>query len=164
MTRPPLFTGDSPVIEADIFVDEEGAPVSASSVTWEFKNPEGKYIVAPVLPASPEEGDIILLSAADGGFQPYDMVQRSGITWTQIGTGDSTLTDNTAILTIPGDLTTIPGFYRGLVRFNVQGITRSAPQNFEVMDPYEVIDPIGGDPASVVVDRTWMKLSDMFDL
>lgn len=157
-----IFLGDTATVEADIFTDQNGlTPDYPISVTWELADPDGNRLIYPTLPASTITGDIIILSAAYGGFNAWDEVQYDGTQWVKIGQAYSQLENYKATLTIPGDITDTVGVYKALVHFTLQGPVRKSQ-----LITFEAVDALGSSnetPEDIAIDRTWLKLEDCFD-
>jgi len=157
-----VFTGDTAIVEADIFTDQGGmVPDNPISVTWELADPDGNHLILSTLPSSSIDGDIIILSADYGGFTAWDEVQYDGSGWTKIGQAHNSLENYKATLTIPGDVTDVAGVYKALVHFTLQGPVRKSQ-----LVTFEAIDALGGSTSTdkdIAINRAWLKLEDCFD-
>lgn len=162
------FLGDSPVIFADIYLDDGDTPASPTGVTWDTVDPDGIFIVGPALPATPLVGQPFLLT--QGATDPftfrsmpaYDAIIFDGAQWNDAGTGVSQLAENEATLIIPPPIILKPGVYRTLARFNLpNNITKSLLRTTEVIDALS--DPVGTSQYDRAVDHAMIKLEDLFD-
>lgn len=157
-----IFTGDSVVLESDIFTDQMGfEPANPSDVSWELADPNGNRLILDSLPTSTIAGDIVILSEDSDGFYAWDEVQFNGAQWTKIGQAYSTLQNYKAILTVPGDVTDVAGLYKALVHFTLDGpIRKSQLLTFEAL---EGLGNVIETTEDVAIDRAWMMLEDCFD-
>jgi len=157
-----IFLGDTAIVQADIFGDDNGlTPEYPQEVTWELSDPNGTRLIFPTLPVTTIDGDIIILSANYGGFNAWDEVQFTGGNWFKIGQAYNSLDNYQATLTIPGGVTDIPGVYKALVHFTLQGPVRKSQ-----VITFEAIDGLGSStetPEDLAIDRSWLKLEDCFD-
>ena len=157
-----IFLGDSAVVEADIFTDDNGmVPAYPTSVTWQLADPNGNRLIANSLPTSTVDGDIIILSKDSDGFLAFDEVQFKSGQWLKIGQAFNQLDNFKSTLTIPGDVTDRAGTYKALVQFTLPGpIKRSQLVTFEVID---ALGSLIESREDIAVDRTWLRLEDCFD-
>jgi hypothetical protein len=162
-----IYTQDSAVIDAAVYAEDNITPVTASSVTWEFNYPSGVSMTGSSLPTDATTGQRLLLTSTvtidTTPVSAWSVIEYDGATWTVLApSANMAITDNMATISLPGSLTTISGLYRGVARFTLSdGTTRSAPVEFEVIDP--LADRLNLTGADLAVEHAWMKLEDLFD-
>lgn len=139
-----IFIGDSATISASL-EDDNGEPLSLSSVDWECLRPDGSSLIVPSLPIGPPSGTCYMLSADDEGFLAWSTLQWDGKAWNLISSPSNTLSPDKeeATLIIPGTAIDQDGLYRGRAKCNLpDGTTRSVLVNFESYDPFESSLPV----------------------
>lgn len=179
-----FFIDSSAILDTDIYDDDGVTPEDPTSLTWRAVDPLGNPFVTSKLPSAPYENQTIVLTAstvsgifpsptlypgsplliASTVFSPWDIVQfKAATNWLKIGTATNTLTGNEGRLVIPPIAFVNVGLYSAIASFTMSdGIVRSTPE------PFEILDPLGDaaattDPKTNVVGHAWMKLEDLFD-
>jgi len=158
-----VYLNDGTTLSAAVFNEDMGfTPGAPTTVTWDLADPNGNLLILNSLPTETINGDIVILSQATGGFNAWDEVQYENGVWTKIGQAYTALDNQTASLTIPGDITDIEGVYTGVVHFTMPetNIRKSQVVPFEVLNP---IPNVTGSPEDVALERAWQKLEDCFD-
>lgn len=139
-----IFVGDSALVSASL-EDDTGEPLRLSNVDWEFLRPDGSSLIVDSLPENAPANTTYLLSQETQGFGAWSGVKWDGHQWNVVPGGSNQLnvSQNEAILVIPGDLIEQPGLYRGRAKCNIpDGTTRSVLVNFEAYDPFESSLPL----------------------
>lgn len=161
-----IYRDDTALLEAALFEADEITPEVPVSVTWELRSPSQRNLIVSQLPSEPNLDDIVIsstpLTVNTILYPAWSVFEWDGIVWNEIPpTGSSTLTGNTASLSVPGAVINETGLYKGRARFTLDDSSvRSTPLSFESIDPF---DDIGITDIDNVIDRAWMKLEDCFD-
>lgn len=157
-----LYTGDTAVIDASLFEDDGVSPIYPQGATWNFVYPDGTDLIVSALPASPVLNQTVMLSQEISPFPQWAVIRYDGTQWNQISLGGNGLSENVVTLTIPADITTQAGLYRGACRFTLPDNTiRSQPVTFETIDP--LADRVNLTNKDGAIELTWLKLEDLFD-